>query len=83
MKLLIQQYQNKDTFDYLLYQTPESPEPFQEDKDLTLAEILLKINELSRQRNHFVIVIEVIRENGNIASVQSFMHEYLLFKENE
>ncbi len=83
MKLLIHQYVNKTTFDYLLYQDEQSAEPFQVEKDLTLSEIFLKVNELSRQRNHFVIVIEVLRENGNIMSVQSFMHEYLLLKENE
>lgn len=83
MKLLIRQQTKDATFDYLLYQDIEDTDFIQKEEGLTLSEIFLKVNELSRQRNHFVIVIEVIREDGHIQSVQSFMHEYLLFRENE
>ena len=80
MKLLIRQHNGKGTFDYVLFQSVDDQEAIQNTPNLTLVQVLFKINELSRQRTHFVIVVETYDSHENMIQVESFTNEYKVLK---
>lgn len=80
MKLLIRQHNGKGTFDYVLFQSVDDQQPIQNTTDLTLVQVLFKINELSRQRSRFIIVVETYDNENNMIQVESFTNEYKVLK---
>lgn len=81
LELLIKQFIPQGEFSYVLTQNETL---IVEHDKLTLLELMLKVNELSRQRNSFELKIEKIdTETNEVLKAEYFTHQHRVLSPSE